>query len=360
MKPSDLDSLLEDALEYLAGLAADGADPPLARHRLRDLRLLHPDRRMRLLWQREDYDGSIRYDLLVWPPGDGTISLSYSPESGLPWSLRGGHRVSDRVLLRVNGITMEVGQAIACLDFLWDETALTDRLITSCLLRQELEEDPVDLTDAELQDGMDAFRRARGLLSTEATTEWMARRGLSHHDLEELVAAELTVAWLRSKVTAWRSEAYFRQNRALFDSARVATVRFPGRPEAEKFAEAVRGGGEFYGEAERAFSAGMAASGSGLFSVIHRGDLTPDVAHDVFQAPLGTVLGPYAGEAGWSVIRVLARQPAVFDEATAEFVQRRLFAEWLGERRKSARIDWHWGSVSRTATSSGPSLGIRP
>lgn len=255
---------------------------------------------------------------------------------------------------------MEVGQAVACLDFIWDEEALTDRLITSCLLQQELEEDPVDLTDAELQDGMDAFRRARGLLSTEATTEWMARRGLSHHDVEELVAAELAVARLRSKVTARRTEAYFEQNRALFDSARTATVGFPGLREAEKFAEAVRAGGEFYEEAERAFSAGMAASGPGLFSLVHRGDLTPDVAHDVFETQSGTVLGPYASEAGYSVIRVLARQPAVLDEATAQVIQRRLFMEWLGERRKSARIDWHWGSVSRTAACSGPGQGTRP
>ncbi|MER6514980.1 TIGR04500 family putative peptide maturation system protein [Nonomuraea sp. NPDC001636] len=190
--------MLTESLDFLRGL--DGIEPPEARERLDGLRARFPAVVFRLLWQREEYDGSLHYDLLARTPDGETVSLSRTAGQELPWPLRGLHRVSEKVLCRVNGMDVSVEQAVALLDFLWQERPLMDRIVEAALLRGLLEEQPAELDAAALQEAMDAFRRARGLLTVKATEVWMAERGLSHEALEDLVAEQAALAWLRTRM----------------------------------------------------------------------------------------------------------------------------------------------------------------
>ncbi|WP_214102733.1 TIGR04500 family putative peptide maturation system protein [Acrocarpospora catenulata] len=246
--------MLSDALDTLRDLA--GTDPAEASDHLRRLRERHPDVRFRLLCQREEYDGSRHYDLLIKRAGEGTVSLSWCPEQNLPWPLRGVHRASELLLLRIDGVGVTVADAVARLDFLWDEARLMDRIVTATLLQAELTESPVELTDDELQEAVDAFRRARGLLTVEQTRAWMDQRCLTDVDLAALVAGEAAAARVRERVTAGRVESYFAEHQAEFG--------------------------------------------------------------------------------------------AVLDDETRRRVERRIFDEWLAERRRAAKIEWFWGTTART------------
>src|SRR5581483_7540265 len=133
--------------------------------------------------------------------------------------LRAVHRWSDADLLRVNHKTLQIDQALGCLDFLWEDRRLMDRLVNVCLIEEELAREPIQLTDAELQQAMDGFRRAHRLFTAEATFQWMERRGMTHAQLEKYVADEAIVALLRERVTAGGIEPYFEAHRAEFDRA---------------------------------------------------------------------------------------------------------------------------------------------
>jgi hypothetical protein len=74
---------------------------------------------------------------------------------------------------------MRINQAIGCIDLIWNERRMMDRLIHVCILEEELEQNPLELSDAELQDAMDAFRRARRLYRAEDTLRWMERQGMT-------------------------------------------------------------------------------------------------------------------------------------------------------------------------------------
>lgn len=350
-----------DALDFLCRLSRSSLQPPEALDALRGLRASCPGVGLRLVWQREEYDGSLHYDLLITRPGEGTVSLSYCPADGLPWPLRGGHRASEKLLLRVNGVEMEVGDALACLDFLWDphptatalsgQLPLAERLVTACLVRQEVEaapQDPAALDGAELQAAMDAFRRARGLLTAAATTQWLDRRCLSHRDLEELVAHEAAVRRLRRQVTDARG--YFTEHRHHFDTAHLNRVVFARREDAVRLVEEVRSGGGFHAALERAVLDGRVPLPAGLFCAVRRAELDTDVARAVFAARPGSTLGPFDAGTGHTVLRLLAHRPAEFDRATADLVERQLFARWLDGLRRTARIEWFWGNPARTAT----------
>ncbi|MGH2557424.1 MAG: TIGR04500 family putative peptide maturation system protein, partial [Thermomicrobiales bacterium] len=342
-----LHEALAETFDYLVTLSRDGTRPDAARSGLRHLQERHPVTRMDLVWEEEAYDHSVHYDVLLHLPAAGTISLSYCPDRGLPWPLRGVHRWREKELLRVNASILQVDQAIACLDFMWDEAAIAHRLINVCLIQEELERQPIALSDDELQGAMDAFRRGRRLYTAEQTREWMTRRGLNHEQLEQMVADEATVAKLRERLTAGHVDAYFAEHRAEFDEARIAQCIFPDAEQAAAARQEIEAGAATLADVtERQFLAASPAvtePASGLFRFLRRGAEPDALTSAVFDARPGELVGPVSTAEGHVVARVLAIRTAELDESTRRAIQQRLFDEWLEARRGAATIEWHWG-----------------
>jgi putative peptide maturation system protein len=348
----NLQQATTDTLDYLRVLVRDGIRPTEARARLRLIQQKHPDTDMDLLWEEEAYDQSVHYDALLHLPGQGTVSLSFCPDRALPWPMRGVHRWSERDLVRVNNTVLQVAQAMACLDFIWDEAPITHRLINVCLIQEELAKNPIDLSDAELQQAMDAFRQVRKLYTAEDTYWWMARRGMTHDQLERLVADEAMVAKLRDRVTAGLVEAYFEEHRVDFDTADIARFACSDEASARHTCEQIRCGElDFYEAAQRCF---MAAERSkhpshALFAVVQRGHVSPALATAIFTATPGAVVGPVHTEEGYAIVRVLSYTPTRLNEPTRGAIKRILFEQWLAERREAATIEWYWGNAGRTS-----------
>jgi putative peptide maturation system protein len=352
-----LEQALASALETLMEFSREGIRPEEARARLRLLSQQHPDIGMDLLWEEESYDNSVHYDALLDLEGAGTVSLSFCPNKVLPWPMRGVHRWSESDLVRVNDTVLRMDQAIACLDYIWDEARIIDRLVNVCLIQEALEKDPVSLSDAELQAAMDGFRRAHRLYTIEETVRWLKRHGTTHEQLERRVADEAVVAKLRDRVTEGRVEEYFEQHRADFDTARVARVAFADEASARRAFEQICAGEiDFYEAAESHFLAAEqgttstlragARSPQELFAVVQRGEAPPELSEAVFAAGAGEMLGPVRTGEEYAIIRVLSSAPGRLDERTRRAIQKLLFAEWLEERRQEAAIEWYWGNAN--------------
>ena len=186
--------------------------------------------------------------------GEGTVSLSYCPERAVPWPLRGVHRWNDRDLVRVNANILPVDTAMACLDFIWDEAPIIERLVNLCVIQEELEREPIELSDAELQEAMNKFRAAKKLFKAEDTLRWLERHGMSHEKLERYVAENAMVPKLRDRIAAGRVEEYFRQHSSDFDTAWIARLEVTNESEAHELAKQIRGGRqEFFAAAERCY-----------------------------------------------------------------------------------------------------------
>jgi hypothetical protein len=48
---------------------------------------------------------------------------------------------------------VKIQQAVACLDFLWNELPIVNRVLDMCLIQEELGRAPIDLTDEDLSAG---------------------------------------------------------------------------------------------------------------------------------------------------------------------------------------------------------------
>src|SRR5438128_6422622 len=126
-----------DVFDYLLDLQHEGVRADEARSRLQPLRRRHPDLGIDLLVEEQAYDRSLHYDALLYRVGEGTVSLAYCPERAVPWPLRGVHRWSEGDLVRINAKVLQVDQAMACLDFIWDEAPVIERLVNTCLIQEE-------------------------------------------------------------------------------------------------------------------------------------------------------------------------------------------------------------------------------
>ncbi|MGH2585488.1 MAG: TIGR04500 family putative peptide maturation system protein [Dehalococcoidia bacterium] len=352
-----LHETLVDVLDSLTTMARDGARPEEAQARFRRLREQHPEAELELLWEEEAYDQFVHYDALLTRSGEGTVSLSFCPDRALPWPLRGVHRWNDQDLVRVNATVLKVEQAVACLDFIWDEAPLVERLLHSCLVQEELARDPIDLTDAELQEAMDGFRRARRLYTAEDTHRWMADRGITQEKLEKCVSDEALIAKLRGRVAAERVAEYFEAHRSDFDRACVAQIAFSDEESARLAYEQIRAGEMDFHDAARQRALETMARPERrtveTFAVLRRGEASAALTA-VFEAAHGDLLPPVRTGDGHVVMQVLAREPAYLDDQTRRTIEQILFREWLEERRRAATIDWNWGNAQRTTAAGRP------
>jgi putative peptide maturation system protein len=362
-----LQPLLDETVTYLRSVTRAGTPPEEARAGLRRIAGQFPEHPLDLVWVEEGYDRSVHYDALIDLPGEGTVSVSFSPHGGLPWPLRGVQRWRDQDLLRVNGTVLTVDHAIACVDFIWDETPISRRLVDVCLIMEALERDPIELSDAELQRAMDAFRRARRLLTTEATLRWMADKGLTYQKLERLVSDDATVAKLRERVAAGRIESHFAAHADEFATLHALRLDFASPERAQAAFAEIQQGITFEALALTALGGEQPPTLQSI--VLRRSDATsleplegagsikarncpvdrkapPDLATALFTGEDGDVVGPIGAAGGASLVRVIAVTQARLDAPTQAVIRRELFERWLAERRAGASIEWFWGNAA--------------
>jgi putative peptide maturation system protein len=341
-----------DVLDFLFALQHEGVRPREARARLQPLRGCHPALQIDLLVEEMAFDHSVHYDALLRPSGEGTVSLSYCPERAVPWPLRGVHRTNEADLVRVNSNLLQVDAAMACLDFIWDEAPIIEQLVNLCLIHEELEREPISLSDAELQEAMNKFRSAKKLFKAEDTLHWLERHGMTHEKLERYVAETAIVPKLRDRIAAGQVEQYFRRHSTAFDAVKIARLEVSEETLANDLARQIRSGAlGFFEAAERIFSNPQergAPPDASLFATIERRQAEPALRDQLFAATPGQLVGPVRVETGCVLIRVLAIVPAELNDRTSAAIKELLFNDWLAERRQAAHIEWCWGNATNT------------
>ncbi len=352
--------LLAEGLEFLESLSENAVQPSQAKNILIGLRLRHPDTEMRLIWQREKYDGSLQYNLLLKSESHGSVSLSYVPDGPvLPWPLRGVRRADEKVLLRVDDTDLEVGDAISYLDAMWDKIPVVRQLLGSCIVRQELDKNPVELGPEARQGAADAFRRSRKLFTKKATERWLKDRGLSYEGLEEIAAREAEVAILRQRMTGIEAAEILETDPAPFDSVRFSRLVFRDEHDAALAIGRINAGENFYSIAEESSYGGLLLSWDLLSSACCR-DLPLAVSESIGRSNRGgDILGPVATDGGHSLVKVIEVIVADNSRSSLESVQRVLFQEWLDKKLECARIEWLWGNPDRTTGLGSPGMDSR-
>lgn len=338
-----LQAAVADVLAYLTAITEDGALPRDAQDRLRAVRARHPDAELELVWEREPYDGSLHYDVLVRRDLAATVSISVCRDRALPWPLRGVQRWSDANLLQVNGRMLTMEDAVQFLDVLWNQAPIMQQMVDTCLIREELEQRPVDITDDELQVAMDGLRRAHRLYCADTTEQWLHDRGLTHAQLERQLAGNLACVKLRKRIAEGRVAGYFEAHRVELETVLVARVECTEEAGAQALVRRAAGAAAALLDAAQHNALDTGAPAHCELATLRRRDATDELGAAAIAATPGDVVGPIRVGPRYGVAGVLARRDACPDEPTRELIEQLLFEEWLAERRQAASITWHWG-----------------
>jgi putative peptide maturation system protein len=302
----------------------------------------------RMVSSREEYDSSQHFDVLL-TDAEGTYTVSFAPADGLPWPLRGIHRWSEGDLVRVNGTTLRIQQAVACLDFVWERNDILEHLINVCLVEEELAtREPFSVGDTDLQARLDEFRRARGLFAAADTHEWLAQHGISQRQLERRLADALRVELLAEQVVGNAVADYLKEHESEFGTfpAMLASARSP--------------------EDLQDLSPTMDPASGLMWAVtpgVHRREVCcrrigafdaspPLAALASDDIPVGTVSEVFLhGDAYTLACKIGPTEPSEPGPELTRRVRDRLFANWLAERRRHADVEWYWGGPIRPTES---------
>ena len=344
--PPGVTALLVPMLTVLEELHHTRCTPALAQKRIQHIKAIHPTAQLELVWEYDAYNQAWDYTLLAHGLVAGVVALSYAPPDRAPWAFRGTESWSEHAVVRVNAITLYVGDVLTYLDSIWNHAPVLERLIAKGLIDDAIRRDSIELSATELQEAMDGFRRARGLLTATATEAWLTAKGLSYQRFEQLVEREAQLARLKDRVIASRMADWFTAELAGFDQVRLMILSFADVEHAQEiWRTAIQDPDRLAYQAEEAWTRGVLNETIGVLQTWLRHERPTWLPETAFGCPAGTILPLQPlPDGGIALIKVLSYQHAQRDQATQHAFRQKLFTAWLDEQRAQATITWNWGT----------------
>ncbi|HEY4039139.1 MAG TPA: peptidylprolyl isomerase, partial [Burkholderiaceae bacterium] len=200
----------------------------------------------------------------------------------------------------------------------------------------------IQLTEAEIQERADQFRRVRGLHRASDTNQYLDAMRVSLDEFEAFITDSLYQEKMMSKVCNDQAvQGYFKLNSPRFDSIEVSHIVLDSEGKAKEMIALLRGDSDRFEEMAREHSIVETRERGGLIGKVLRGSLRSDVEAKVFNAAAGDLLGPFASgdRTTFEIFRVNAKHPARLDDDTATEVRRLLREEWLRARAQEHSIE---------------------
>jgi len=194
-------------------------------------------------------------------------------------------------------------------------------------------------TVAELQAEADAYRRAKDLQWSTATRFWLERNGLSLDDFEALIAGRVMRRKLKNAKVGEKVERFFLLNRRRFDCVALTSLVVPDETAAQDSLARVQHGGDPFGPAQ-------GTKDEGIQSLA---DVKPAIAAAVQDAAEGAVLGPFAVDDGYLLVRVDRQLPGTLDDETRALIAEHLFEDWLRAEARRRGLKIHFEDFLPTA-----------
>src|SRR5690349_14936039 len=260
-------TVLGEILAYLTILCQEDVETEAAQKRFDPLLERYPHLSLTLLWEEISYTGALQYTVLLSLPQVGTVSLSLTPDTAVPWLLHWARHTRENEVVRVNQETLTIEHMMASLHLVWEQTPIAVQLVNLCLIQEAVKRYRLEPSAAYLQQALDRFRTEQRLFSAASMQQWMTARGLTHQKLETLLAGQAVTAMLRDRIaTPEQLQAYWEQHPGAFDTVHLACIRLRNCDQATQLCAAIRAGERaFYEAAAQHFVVGTLLVSHGSF-----------------------------------------------------------------------------------------------
>lgn len=245
-------------------------------------------------------------------------------------------------VVKIDGNAIELAEFVRTLKLTGQFEALLEQFVRDRLAVLGAKKVGIQVSEAEIQERADQFRRVRGLHRASDTNKYLDAMRITLDEFEAFISASLYQEKMMRKVCDDQSvQGYFKLNSPKFDSIEVSHIVVDSEPKAKEMIAVLRDDPDSFDEMAREHSIAETRERGGLIGKVLRGSLRPDLESKVFNAAAGDLLGPFASgdRTVFEIFRVNATHPARLDDDTATEVRRLLKEEWLRVRAQEHVID---------------------
>jgi peptidylprolyl isomerase len=185
--------------------------------------------------------------------------------------------------------------------------------------------------DDDLQAYVDRYRSSRGMYSAEKTRDTLQRNGLDIDDLEAFCEASLLAESLKHRLADNAAiQAYFVNNRARFDRARISVIVVEKASLADELVMQVTEDEVDFHSLARHYSIDPNTRyAGGYVGLVPRSALSEDISAKVFNATAGQLLGPFEMNGTYQLVLVEEVIKPELDDRIKDEIREALFMEWL-------------------------------
>jgi parvulin-like peptidyl-prolyl isomerase len=245
-------------------------------------------------------------------------------------------------ILKIDGGAISVAELLQTLKLTGQFEGLIEQLVRDRITVLGAKKQGVRVSDEEIQERADQFRRVRGLHRASDTNKYLDALGVGLDEFEAFLTDGLYQEKMMQQVCSDEAvRAFFKLNSPRFDSIEVSHIILDSEGKAKEMISVLRDDPDSFDEMAREHSIADTREHGGLIGKVLRGSLRGDVEAKVFNAAAGELLGPFASSdrTTFEIFRVNTKHPAKLDDETATEVRRVLREDWLRARAQEHVIE---------------------
>jgi peptidylprolyl isomerase len=245
-------------------------------------------------------------------------------------------------IVKIDGDAIGVDEFMRTLKLSGQFEGLIEQLVRDRLTVRGAKKQGIRVTEQEIQERADQFRRVRGLHRASDTNKYLDAMRVSLDEFEAFVVDSLYQEKMLARVCNDAAmEAYFKLNSPKFDSIEVSHIVVDSEGKAREMMAVLEDDPDCFDEMAREHSIADTREQGGLIGKVLRGSLRSDIEAKVFNAAVGELLGPFvsADRSVFEIFRVNAKHQARLDDDTATEIRRLLREDWLRARAQEHVIE---------------------
>ena len=201
----------------------------------------------------------------------------------------------------------------------------------------------IRISEEELQEAANDFRRRHRLISAQETFDWLADSGLTVEDLERKLEDELIRERIISQVAPEDAiQGIYLENISGFQRAKLGIIVVDRKRTANEIIDQLMKAEADFAELALKHSILIDVSKNGGFmGNVYRNELPYAVDEAVFDEDAPMLIGPVEVGGNFYVVNVFEKANAGLDETTREICQRMLLDEFVRERALEVGVNIH-------------------
>jgi peptidylprolyl isomerase len=245
-------------------------------------------------------------------------------------------------IVKIDGKAIQLDEFVRTLKLTGQFEALLEQFVRDRLAAMSARKAGIQVSEAEIQERCDQFRRVRGLHRASDTNRYLDAMRVSLEEFEAFITDSLYQEKMLAKVCSEQAAlGYFKLNSPKFDSIEVSHIVLDSEAKAKEMVAVLGDDPDSFDEMAREHSIADTREQGGVIGKVLRGSLRADVEAKVFNASAGDLLGPFASgdRTAFEIFLVNTKNSARLDEDTAVEVRRLLREDWFRARAQEHVIE---------------------